>query len=299
MITRSAFSSLSAGATSETILANLMWRLLQFSRSWASLSVSTTNRAAHIDQSNVTRSLPIPNWHWHRAASTVLSSLPRNEEIATLDRVRLISEDGSDRGEMSGADAWRCAREGGRDIMTVSRPKSPDQTFVVRLVDLVAINEVQRRRAYSIRKKRKETELQNRKEGQLKQIRLTPATGEHDFALKMRKARDFLLAGYRVRTFMFFRRGQGKLEENAKLILVRVAHELAKYGSLLKGDAMTVTVDDLFPKPSPEEIALNVNGQQPKSKPLEVYLRPVRRHDRAKLKSEIEGDHTDEHSDSS
>lgn len=192
---------------------------------------------------------------------------------------------------MSGEDAWSVARRMQLDIMAVQTPKTADQLYVARLVDLAALEEAQRRKAYNERRKRKEADLLSRREGQLKQIRLTPMIGDNEFAMKMRQARDFLLQGYTLRVFMLFRRGQGKLEQNAKLALVRVAHVLARYGTLSRGDAASISVEELFPKKNPEDDELEAfEAQQRKQKPLDVHMYPVKREHREKLKLMLDQD---------
>lgn len=213
-----------------------------------------------------------------------------NEDVARLPSVRLISESGDVQGEMSGRAAYEAAKRAGLDVLLVhSAPEG--SPCVVRLIDYEAVAEASRRAEYAQRKKKKEMQAQTRKEGSLKQVRLSPATGERDFEMKMRQARRFLLDGHRVRVFMQFRRGQGRLQQNAKLSLSNAATALTEIGTLagrgkqkIKNDGASGTsVDELFPKPEPEEEGQMV-ATETKAKPLEVVILPLGKKERDRLR---------------
>jgi translation initiation factor IF-3 len=221
---------------------------------------------------------------------------PINDDIAIFPRVRLIAEDGEDRGEMSGYQAVQEARKAQRDVLTVHRPKSLEAPPVVRLVDYAALVETKRRNTYSARKDKRESARVDRKSTILKQVRLSPSIDEHDFQLKLKQARNFLLEGYRLRLFMQFRRGQGRLQDNAKESLSRAAKELVTYGSLV-GSMKGTDVIDLFPPKSAdaedaESGSVSVTSKQ-KSKPLEVLLQPLRKKDRERLVAGSDGNESE------
>jgi translation initiation factor IF-3 len=239
-----------------------------------------------------------------------------NEAVARLPRVRLISEDGADRGEMSGRSAVAAAQAAGRDVLLVqSAPKGG--ACVVRLVDYAAVEEAARRKAYAARKKKREVSREDRKSGTMKQVRLSPSTGDRDFEMKMRQARKFLLEGYRVRVFMMFRRGQGRLHEDAKQALSQAAALLTDFGVLAGakklrggGGGSGTSVDELFPTVDRQESAAPAaagaatatatagaaaaagaaagQGTRPRAKPLEVLLMPMKRADRDRIKVRLE-----------
>lgn len=197
-----------------------------------------------------------------------------NEALKRLPSVRLISETGDDLGLMSGLAALSHARKCKRDIMQVSASETP----AVRILDYAAFMEARRKKAYDQRKVRKESLLLQRKEAAVKQIRLSPATDVHDRAMKMRQASDFLKAGYGVKVYMQFRRGQGRLKEKAKLALVEAGKELGEYGTVL-GVPPGGTVEDLFRVPA------HVEGEDEPEvrKPLQIVLRPFSRKLREKI----------------
>jgi translation initiation factor IF-3 len=215
-----------------------------------------------------------------------------NEAVARIGRVQLISEAGDDCGEMSGEAALRRARQEGRDILAVRKPGPRGDGAVVRIVDYGSMKEAQQRSSYAARKKQKETARDGRRATVLKQVRLSPSTGEHDFSMKIRQARRFLLDGHRVRVFMQFRRGQGRLQDDAKTSLVRTVRELAECGTLAGGAGGSasksmglIEVADLFPKPAVDDEDEVSALARPKTrmKPLEVLLQPMRKSEREKL----------------
>lgn len=66
----------------------------------------------------------------------------------------------------------------------------------------------------------------------LKQIRLSPSTGLHDLEIKMKQAKGFLRDVHRVNVYIQFKRGKGRLKEDAKASLTKVAGDLGAWGTL-------------------------------------------------------------------
>lgn len=201
-----------------------------------------------------------------------------NDDLFRLDRVRLISADGVDCGIMSGRDAVQKARQKGLDVMKVGGGASG---VIVRLVDFEAYEEARRKKAYQTRKLRRESRKLEKREGVLKQIRLSPSTDTHDMRIKMRQAKEFLMSGYRVRVYMQFRRGQGRLNANAKLALVRAAEDLQEFGKV-QGLADGGGIPDLFK----EEEGTNETGEPVKKKPLQFWIQPLPRKMREQISKE-------------
>jgi Translation initiation factor IF-3, C-terminal domain len=146
--------------------------------------------------------------------------------------------------------------------------------------------ETRKRNSYAAQKDKRESARVDRRITILKQVRLSPSTDDHDFRLKLKQARKFLLEGYRLRLFMQFRRGQGRLQDNAKESLSRAAKELVAFGTLM-GAAKGTDVADLFP-PDPVIEDNGEEGDAPvavkkKAKPLELLLQPLRKKDRELL----------------
>lgn len=192
-----------------------------------------------------------------------------NAGVGSFSRVRLVQACGKDGGEMSGASAVAAAERAGLDVLLVARGALP----VVKLLDYSALQRAQRQRAYQ----RSKDERSRSRDGasRLKQVRLSPATDPHDRELKLRQARAFLQAGYRVRIFMIFRRGHGRLRAAAEDALVDAARELAP-DAILRGVPDVEHVRDLFKAPEPEAAdSVESNPQRRTHRPLEIVLDPL------------------------
>lgn len=201
---------------------------------------------------------------------------------------------------MSGADAYKRALTADRDALLLA-PASASSPAVVKIVDYASITDASRRSTYDAKKRKKENLRDTKKAGTTKQVRLSPSTGARDFDMKMAQAQRFLMEGYRVRVFMMFRRGQGKLQDEAREALFKAAGLLGKFGVVanLKKTKGDVTLDELFPKAVLSEdekadvIAAAAAGKRKKSKPLEVLLTPLKKADRERIKADSDGSRDD------
>lgn len=208
-----------------------------------------------------------------------------NEAVARLRRIRLISETGEDCGEMPARAAWERARATGKDLMQVSAG-GDGRVAVARLVDYAEWSELRRKSAYDAKKKRKEIRRLDRREGLLKQVRLSPVIDANDVAIKMRQAREFLQGGYRVRVYMQFRKGHGRLEADAKAALIRAAGDLEVYGKV-QGVGKDLGIADLFRRDEELRAEAKEAGEPVKKKPLEILIFPLPRKQR---EAQVEAD---------
>lgn len=199
-----------------------------------------------------------------------------NQEIRAVPKVRLISEKGDDLGIMSGAEALRHAMAANKDVMQVSQSETP----VVRVLDYATHEEAKKKKDYERRKARKESARKQKKETMMKQVRLSPSTDTNDMMIKMRKARDFLMDGYRVKVYMQFRRGQGRLSENAKKALVNAAEHLSTFGNVQ--GVPSGGLKDLFKPKQDEEV------EETGHRPLIVMIQPFARKAREQMLKEFD-----------
>ena len=82
-------------------------------------------------------------------------------------------------------------------------------------------------------KKKKEKEMKAKsKTAEVKEIRFTPNTDDHDFDFKTRHAREFLTEGNKVKVTMMFRGRQIAHLEFGKAVIDRVATSLADIGKV-------------------------------------------------------------------
>lgn len=116
-----------------------------------------------------------------------------NERVRARE-VRVIDEDGQVVGVMSSSQALQLARERNVDLVEVSPMATPP---VCRLMDYGRFKYEQAKKENEARKRQKTSEL--------KEIRLSPKTDDHDIAVKVRKVEEFLGEGDKVKVVVRFR----------------------------------------------------------------------------------------------
>jgi translation initiation factor IF-3 len=129
--------------------------------------------------------------------------------------VRLIDEDGQPLGIMSPMQALNIARERDLDLVEVSPMANPP---VCRLMDYGRFKYEQAKRENEARKNQKTTDL--------KEIRLSPRTDDHDLQVKIRKAAEFLADGDKVKVSVRFRGREMAHPELGRLLLDKIVEAL-------------------------------------------------------------------------
>lgn len=138
-------------------------------------------------------------------------------------RVRLIDQDGNQKGEMHIKDARALADEAGLDVVEVAPNANPP---VVRIMDFG-------RERYRQEKKEKASRKGQKSQG-AHQLRMTPVIAEHDLATKRRAAERFLKKGDQVRLTVQMRGRQKAHPELARNLIDRLVEELSELGSPLR-----------------------------------------------------------------
>lgn len=108
--------------------------------------------------------------------------------------MRVIGPDGNQLGIMSRAEALRVAEEAGVDLIEISPNATPP---VAKVVDWGKYQ-------YQKMKEQQKNRKQN-KTAELKQMRLGLKIGSNDLDIKLRKIREFLEDGHKVKIVLFFR----------------------------------------------------------------------------------------------
>jgi translation initiation factor IF-3 len=129
--------------------------------------------------------------------------------------VRLIDEDGQMIGVMSSAQALALARERDLDLVEVSPMAMPP---VCKLMDWGRFKYEQAKKENEARKHQKTVEI--------KEIRLSPRTDDHDLSVKVRKIEEFLAEGDKVKVGVRFRGREMAHPELGRVLLDRVSAEL-------------------------------------------------------------------------
>jgi len=108
--------------------------------------------------------------------------------------VRLLDEDGKQIGVVSKLEALQKAKELGIDVVEIAANAKPP---VAKLIDFKKFK-------YQEAKKERESR-KNQKNVGIKEIRLRPFTGAHDFNTRVIQANNFLEDGNQVKVSVFFR----------------------------------------------------------------------------------------------
>lgn len=141
-----------------------------------------------------------------------------NEGIR-VSQVRLITASG-EQTVVSTQEALRMAKEEGLDLFVISPESSPP---VAKILDYGQYK-------YQKEKKQKESKKKNsQKASVLKELKLTPRIGIHDFEVRVRQCREFLDKGYKVRLVIFFK---GREATHAELGHAMIERFLSKIEDL-------------------------------------------------------------------
>jgi translation initiation factor IF-3 len=119
------------------------------------------------------------------------------------------------------AKALRMAQEREMDLVEISPQANPP---VCRIIDYNKF-------LYEKKKKDKEQKAKS-KQSEVKEIRFTPNTDDHDFDFKSKHAAKFLQEGDKVKCYVQFRGRAIMFQERGELMLLKFAERLAEYGSL-------------------------------------------------------------------
>ncbi len=132
--------------------------------------------------------------------------------------------------------AIEMALDKGLDLVEISPNANPP---VCRIVDY---------NKFLYEKKKKEKEIKaNSKKVEVKEIRFTPNTDEHDVEFKAKHAESFLKDGNKVRTYVMFRGRSIVFKERGELLLLQFADRLKEVGvveqlPILEGKRMFMTL---------------------------------------------------------
>ena len=143
----------------------------------------------------------------------------RTNHMIRVPQVRLVGEN-IEVGVYSIQDALRIANEQGLDLVEISPNADPP---VCKVIDY---------NKFLYEKKKKEKEMKaNSKVSEVKEIRFTPNTDEHDFNFKAKHAEDFLKEGNKVKAYVQFKGRAIMFKERGELLLLKFAERLAEIGT--------------------------------------------------------------------
>jgi len=135
-------------------------------------------------------------------------------------QVRLVG-DNVEVGVYSIQEALRMANDQQLDLVEISPQADPP---VCKIIDY---------NKFLYEKKKKEKEMKaNSKVSEVKEIRFTPNTDDHDFDFKAKHAENFLKEGNKVKAYVQFKGRAIQFKERGELLILKFAERLAEFGVL-------------------------------------------------------------------
>ena len=134
--------------------------------------------------------------------------------------VRLVGEE-IEPGVYTIEEALRIAKEQEVDLVEISPKAVPP---VCRLVDYNKFLYDKKKKDKEIKAKQKKTEV--------KEIRFTPNTDDHDLDFKQKHAQKFLQEGSKVKIYVQFKGRAIQFKDRGELVLLQFAEALKEYGVL-------------------------------------------------------------------
>jgi translation initiation factor IF-3 len=142
----------------------------------------------------------------------------RTNQMIRVPQVRLVG-DNIEVGVYAIQDALRMAQEQQLDLVEISPQADPP---VCKIIDY---------NKFLYEKKKKEKEMKAKsKSAEVKEIRFTPGTDDHDFDFKSKHAENFLKEGNKVKAYVQFKGRAIMFKERGELLLLKFAERLADFG---------------------------------------------------------------------
>ena len=140
---------------------------------------------------------------------------PRVNEEIRVPQVRLIDEEGEMQGVMTTRDALMRAFSVGLDLLEISPTAVPP---VVKILDYGKFKYEQQKKKNEARKKQKVIEI--------KEVKVRPGTGEHDFQTKLKAINSFLDDGDKVKVSLRFKGREMAHQELGAKMMERIRIEV-------------------------------------------------------------------------
>ena len=142
----------------------------------------------------------------------------RTNNMIRVPQVRLVG-DNVEVGVYAIQEALKMAQEQQLDLVEISPQADPP---VCKIIDY---------NKFLYEKKKKEKEMKSKsKTAEVKEIRFTPGTDDHDFDFKARHAESFLKEGNKVKAYVQFKGRAIMFKERGELVLLKFAERLAEVG---------------------------------------------------------------------
>lgn len=143
------------------------------------------------------------------------------------DKVRLISPEGEQVGIVTRKEALDKAREYDLDLVEISASAKPP---VCRIMDFTKYKYEQNKREKELKK--------HQKQSQLKELRITPRTEEHDYQVKLKRIKTFLEKGHKVRIRMWYKGREITHKEIGRKIVENIINDTKPFAQMDKEPVM-------------------------------------------------------------
>ena len=144
----------------------------------------------------------------------------RTNHMIRVPQVRLVG-DNVEVGIYSTAEAQRIANDQGLDLVEISPQADPP---VCKVIDY---------NKFLYEKKKREKDMKAKsKVSEVKEIRFTPNTDDHDFDFKSKHAHNFLKDGNKVKAYVQIKGRAIMFKERGELLLLKFAERLVDVGTL-------------------------------------------------------------------
>src|SRR5215212_10635541 len=142
----------------------------------------------------------------------------KTNHMIRVPKVRLVG-DNVEIGIYDTAVAQKLAQDQGLDLVEISPQADPP---VCKIIDY---------NKFLYEKKKKEKEMKAKaKVSEVKEIRFTPGTDDHDFDFKSKHAEKFLKDGNKVKAYVQFKGRAIMFKERGELVLLKFAERLVEFG---------------------------------------------------------------------
>ena len=149
---------------------------------------------------------------------------PRINHQIRIREVRVIDEENKQLGIMVTADALALAIHKQLDLVEIAPNQRPP---VCRIMDFGKYKYEEKKKEQASRRKQHQV--------QIKELRVRPATGEHDLEVKMKQARQFLADGDKVLVCCLFRGRQMAHKEVGEQVVQQVVKLLSDVAKVESG----------------------------------------------------------------
>ncbi len=144
----------------------------------------------------------------------------RTNHLIRASQVRLVGEN-VEIGVYDTPTAQKMAQDQGLDLVEISPQADPP---VCKIIDY---------NKFLYEKKKREKEMKAKsKVSEVKEIRFTPNTDDHDFDFKSKHAENFLKDGNKVKAYVQFKGRAIMFKERGELLLLKFAERLVEAGTL-------------------------------------------------------------------